>query len=347
MLKVLLVDDEILALEDIQAMVDWEKLGYEIVGATTSTRRAVELYQEHFPHLLITDIVMPAKSGVELGRELLAYGRPLKIFFLTSYQEFSYAKEGIRLGVSEYLVKSELDAESLGAALRRAKEEIEGGVFCEDRIKELIKELTNMSSDELRQAEGQIQDLFYCVKKAANQKYLNTLKAFLINGMAKMCSDYGGEYDDFLNAMPGKGNDVYELEDWFTYCRDEFQEVEKAHIGNGRFSMRKIVAYIRRHYHENLTIQLLADLFYVSTSHLKKVFKEETGYTIMDYVTFCRMEHARELLKCGKYRVGEIASLCGYATPQYFSKVFKESTGCTPFQFQTGGELRENTDKID
>ena len=347
MLKVLLVDDEILALEDIRAMVDWAELGYEIVGATTSTKKAVELYREYFPQLLITDIVMPVKSGVELGKELLTFGKPLKIFFLTSYQEFSYAREGIQMGVSEYLIKNELDAASLGAALKKARKELEGKVCGEDRVEALLKELAGMSSDRLLQADETIRELFERIKENGTGKYQNDLRVCLRECLERLCSGYGEEYRDLPYTIPDKSADAYELENWFGHCRKELLEVEKAHRDGGRFTTRKIVAYIHRHYHENITIQMLADLFYISPSHLKKMFKRETGYTVLDYVTLCRMRRAGVLLKSGEYRVGEISSLCGYATPQYFSKVFKEYTGYTPFDFQAEGEWNEDTDKTD
>ena len=66
MLKVVLADDEKKILLLLQKLIDWERLGYEIVGTANDGLRALELVRELHPDLLITDVRMPGCSGIEL-----------------------------------------------------------------------------------------------------------------------------------------------------------------------------------------------------------------------------------------------------------------------------------------
>lgn len=123
--KVMIVDDEILAIEHIRQLVPWQSLGYEIVCTTTKPSEASALATEHRADLAIVDIVMPGMNGLALCRQLAEQGTVSKIVLLTSYKEFEYAKEAVKLGVSNYWVKHELDAETLKRELGGLRQEIE------------------------------------------------------------------------------------------------------------------------------------------------------------------------------------------------------------------------------
>ncbi|MGO4546261.1 helix-turn-helix domain-containing protein [Paenibacillus sp. 2TAB23] len=123
--KVMLVDDEVLAIEHMQNLISWQQLGYEIVCSTTRSSQVMRLAREHRPDLVIMDIVMPGRDGLALSKDLLTSGNVLKIVLLTSYKEFEYAKEALKLGVSNYWVKHEMDANTLKRELGGLRAEIE------------------------------------------------------------------------------------------------------------------------------------------------------------------------------------------------------------------------------
>jgi len=127
MLKVLLVDDEILAMEDIRAMMEWEAHGYKIVAMSTSSTEALELYKKHRPQIIITDINMPVMNGLALCRELqkLAKNEPLKMILLTAYSDFDYAKSGFEIGVSNYILKHEISENRLLSELEKIRGQIQ------------------------------------------------------------------------------------------------------------------------------------------------------------------------------------------------------------------------------
>jgi len=126
MFRVLLVDDEPLVLIGLQGMVDWGRLGWEIVGTARNGKDALNVIQETHPDLVLCDIKMPVMSGLALAKQCQELDMGLPIFImLTSYEEFDYVKQSINLGVLEYLVKLDLTPQSLENALRRAENRIQ------------------------------------------------------------------------------------------------------------------------------------------------------------------------------------------------------------------------------
>lgn len=105
--------------------------------------------------------------------------------------------------------------------------------------------------------------------------------------------------------------------------------------------INNVIEYIKGHYNEpSLKNNQIADYVGISSGRLCVRFKEEVGQTISDYLTNVRISCARQLLKTGKYKVYEVASLVGFSNSTYFSSVFREKTGVTPIQYN-GGEADE------
>ncbi len=124
-ISILLVDDEILALEYMKNAMDWEKHGYQVSGCATSAKKALDLCGKNMPQIVISDIQMPGMDGLELARRLKEKNPDVAVILLTAYKDFEYAQKGIQYGVSNYLVKHELCEETLFAELDRIRERLE------------------------------------------------------------------------------------------------------------------------------------------------------------------------------------------------------------------------------
>lgn len=105
MLKVFLVEDEFVVREGIKKNVNWEAHGYEFCGEASDGELAFPMIQKLKPDIVITDIRMPFMDGLELSRLIKKEMPWVEIIILTGHQEFEYAKEGIKLGVAQYLSK--------------------------------------------------------------------------------------------------------------------------------------------------------------------------------------------------------------------------------------------------
>lgn len=105
MIKVFLVEDEMLIREGIKSSIEWEKEGYEFVGEASDGELALPMILKGKPDILITDIRMPFMDGLELSKVVKQELPDVKILILSGYDDFSYAKEAIRIGITEYLLK--------------------------------------------------------------------------------------------------------------------------------------------------------------------------------------------------------------------------------------------------
>jgi two-component system response regulator YesN len=123
--KVMIVDDEILAVEDLTRLIPWEEKGFQIVATATNSAKSLELYQKYYPQIIFMDIRMPVMDGLELSRRILSFGHPVKIILLTAYRDFDYAKQAVEIGVSNYLLKHDINESSIFKELDKIRRELE------------------------------------------------------------------------------------------------------------------------------------------------------------------------------------------------------------------------------
>ena len=85
---------------------------------------------------------------------------------------------------------------------------------------------------------------------------------------------------------------------------------------------------------EDLSIERLAEEFFISPSYIRKIFKDKTDKTIKGFTSELRMNHAKSLLEDAHKPINEIASAVGYLTVPSFTTVFKLNTGKTPKEYR-------------
>ncbi|MDC7290041.1 response regulator [Blautia schinkii] len=120
-IRVMLIDDDRLAVSYLESIVDWEALGYEIVGIAYNGKQALKLVHECSPQLVITDIIMPHMDGIELSQKVKEISKDIRVVLLTAYGEFEYARNAMQLGVDYYLMKDEINQDYLEEKLRFLK----------------------------------------------------------------------------------------------------------------------------------------------------------------------------------------------------------------------------------
>lgn len=120
-IRVMLVDDDRLAVSYMKEIVDWENLGYEIVAVAYNGKQALNLIDQCSPHLVITDISMPHMGGIELSEKIKKISQNIRVVLLTAYGEFEYARQAVQLGVDYYLIKDEVDTLYMEEKLKALK----------------------------------------------------------------------------------------------------------------------------------------------------------------------------------------------------------------------------------
>ena len=102
---VLLVDDEEEVIQVIMKKINWEGLGFSVIGYANNGVKALEMVEEFQPDVVMTDIRMPYMDGMELSSRIKTEFPATKILLFTGFDEFEYAKEAIHLELEEYILK--------------------------------------------------------------------------------------------------------------------------------------------------------------------------------------------------------------------------------------------------
>lgn len=125
MTSFIIVDDEPLALESFAELLDWNQYGYTLLGCAANGVAALQLIGEKKPDIVFTDIRMPIMDGLELCEKVREKYPDIKIVILTAYRDFDYAKQALSCGVTEYLLKNQVEEDVVLPLLKRLSEEID------------------------------------------------------------------------------------------------------------------------------------------------------------------------------------------------------------------------------
>ncbi|MCM1038999.1 MAG: response regulator [Roseburia sp.] len=123
-LKVFLVEDESVVREGLRDNIPWQQFGYQFVGEAGDGEMALPLIRKTKPDVLITDIKMPFMDGLTLSHIVSQEFPEMKIIIISGYDDFEYAREAIKVGVDQYLLKP-ITRRTLQKALTEVKEKIE------------------------------------------------------------------------------------------------------------------------------------------------------------------------------------------------------------------------------
>ena len=104
-MKIVIVEDEIRIREGVEKLIKRIPNEYEMIVTAENGEEGLQIILEHQPEIVITDIKMPKMDGIEMLTKLKALGKMPKVIVLSAYSEFEYARQAIKLGVSEYILK--------------------------------------------------------------------------------------------------------------------------------------------------------------------------------------------------------------------------------------------------
>ena len=113
-----------------------------------------------------------------------------------------------------------------------------------------------------------------------------------------------------------------------------FEKIAEQTNSTNTFLVEQVQNYLSDHISENLTLSDLGDVFGINYSSLSNIFSSATGQTIIEYLTFIRMQRAKELLINTNKKIYEICSDIGYSEPKYFIKRFHQIVGVTPKEYR-------------
>jgi AraC-like DNA-binding protein/mannose-6-phosphate isomerase-like protein (cupin superfamily) len=114
-----------------------------------------------------------------------------------------------------------------------------------------------------------------------------------------------------------------------------------------RGHIEKAMNYITLTLPYDLTPETISNFIHISCDYLKHIFKKYTGYSVMEYVAYKRIELAKQLMQNTDLKISDIAMDVGIGNFQYFSTLFKKYTGVTPSQYRKMNQSTNYDDSID
>jgi len=125
MWNLLVVEDEPIVRMGLRSMVDWESYGVSWKAEASNGEEALKILEKEDIHILMTDIRMPGLDGLQLSKLVKKHHPEVQVIILSSYDDFSFVKEALRIGAADYLHKPTMDEEDVAGALHKVIELLE------------------------------------------------------------------------------------------------------------------------------------------------------------------------------------------------------------------------------
>ncbi|MFD0693346.1 response regulator [Paenibacillus sp. GCM10027628] len=349
MIKTLIVDDEPWNRELIKRFGEWEANGMEIVGEAEEGTEAIQLIERLSPDLVITDMRMPGMDGIAFIRHIYQCFPHIQIIVISGYDDFVYAKQAILCQAKDYLLKP-IDPKELNQVLQKCRAAIEA-------ISVPRKSLS-LDIEQLQLIKSVMPALSLYVAELKADKVEHTFQQLLIQLQTFNSVDpveWERIYQEFmllLNELMMKNllkasSLLSEEPVYFSSCDQMIEGLTKAYSAaidqlvqerkyKNKMNLLDIKTYIDHNYTGSLTVEKIAQAFFVSNVYLSRAFRSEFGLTITDYIQHLRMERAKEWLLSEQTPIKTVAELCGYEDVAYFYRVFKKHFGVAPGEMRKG-----------
>jgi len=368
MYKALIVDDEPSVLEGLRIMIPWDKVGFEICAETQNSQDALRKVEEFRPHLLMTDIRMPSKSGLELINEVRKMDLAIEFVILSGYSEFSYAREAIRQGVSYYLLKP-LDTEEIISVLKNIKSKLDNTFLAEYGFtrheienfrKSRILHENLYASDESKketwkfkwdsfdeELTGALQLMNYQGAGKLVDKLFSFIESrdislpearIIVSSCIYQILRFAFENNIKLNiVLPDEFKGELSLDELKKLITGILSKtisllLEKKRV-NSRSYLYRVKSYIDDNYNKDLKVSSLAKMEFMEAGYLGETFARQFGLSINEYINQVRINKAMELIRTTDMKLNDISYAVGYKNYNSFFSHFKKITNAKPTQF--------------
>jgi len=352
--RLIIADDEDLIRTGLLCRNNWKEMGFEVVATLEDGSDVLALMEKERIDVVLTDICMYQVTGLEVARVIQEKYPWVKVVLLSGFREFEYAREAIRCGVYEYLLKP-IDYEKLRLIFKKIKEELDQTAQEElllkcfgeeeyDQLLQLIRLVADSVVGEgeenwrayarlkpvLRESPAEIRDIVV-------KRMLRTLQTKLFQKDPGLADKFAQKLNTIQRMQRGESLDT-SLVELFRQLNDEL--VSKNLISTARSEgnayIQKARGYIGNHLGENFTYKDVAEFVHLSPRHFIRLFRSETGETFSDYVFRTRMEAAIRLLEEKKIRPEDVGEAVGYHDDKYFQQLFRKYTGCLLSEYRRG-----------
>jgi two-component system, response regulator YesN len=355
MIKTLIVDDEKWTRETIKMFGKWENYGIAAIKEAADGQEGLNVIEQWSPDIVITDMKMPGVDGMELLRIVAERYPQIKLIVASGYDDFNYMRQAIRSKVNEYLLKP-INADDLNSALEKCTNEIQSQSRTQLKPFSFInKDISTLVMDFKKTIVSFLDELNLEGFENTMQRFFNELKK--VNGVdTQVLAKIEHEFILILEEQMIKNNcnvlDVYKNEELIYDSGLSLDSIMKKQqvLGNryieymlqfkkrkGRVDLEEIKEYIERNFAEShISLDVLANKFFVSKEYLSKAFKAMYECNITEYIVSRRMEYAKKLIEANELQIKSIAQMVGYEDLSYFYRVFKKYFKISPGEMRQG-----------
>lgn len=330
MTSILLVEDEYLERMAIRHILESSRPNYNIIGEVDNGKDAIKLALQHKPNLILMDIQMPIVSGIEAAK-LIREKIDTDIIFLTAHDEFEYARAGIRLNVSDYLLKpirKEKLLQSIDDVFQKQSIYHETSVTRELTIKRDLK------AANIKKIHDDLNELFHKIAVKDFTYIKNSIEDEVLFISSLVPKNLGSSWKRSVDEIRKIRSDrvwfyslLWLIDQIGFYFYDERKQREDNDLDLS-------TQFIELHLREKLTLSKVSNEVGFSSSYYSRIFKEKYDKNLTDYIQSRRIGLGELLLKNTSLSINEIAEDCGFNEANYFSRVFKERTGLSPTDYQ-------------
>ncbi|MBQ8813149.1 MAG: response regulator [Lachnospiraceae bacterium] len=437
MFKLMIADDNPFVLNELSTIIDWEDFDMCITGTFSNGKSLLDAAKADMPDVVLTDISMPIMNGMDLANALRQLSSDVKIIFISSYADFTYAQKALQMQIFEYILKP-FEEKQLSDTMARILKELQTEYFQRYEQNKTLKQVETFRMHALEKYMCEL--LYHTIEDSRVLSELTTLEVTLYSSyklqLALITPDnetgmfrsstvskirsilYAQKHQDFQAIlMPVADGHLAIL----FICKSDFSDIKnclaqlsidietmtglRATIGFSRsaksfadlpmlyvqakeattqaYSMhiplleykaiqcfsntdypgdnavedvslysngqkitssttkkyiKQIKEYIEAHYAEQITTRDVSSAVYLSTNYANHIFTTKYGFTIYEYVTQCRIEAAKKLLRETDKQVALIAELVGYQGKTNFYISFKRNVGITPTEYRRRAE---------
>ncbi|MCQ6561114.1 response regulator [Paenibacillus mendelii] len=215
------------------------------------------------------------------------------------------------------------------------------GFYPSEMNENLLLHLRLHDEDEIRKNLDAIRT--YIQNQQLSSDYIHTILAGLVSLCLTYIYEMGRKVEDVLpsNFSPFKEiTSKPSIESAFEWITDIYLTAARHSKGVKRSKSGKILESAREYIDSNyansqLKVEDISKHFYIQPRYLLKIFKQELGMSVSDYILETRIQRAKELLISGNnLRLTDISQMVGYSDPGHFSKTFKKHTGLSPSEYE-------------
>lgn len=332
-MNILIVDDEPMIRKGLYKMVESYPSRVGRIELAENGEHAIKLIMAQVPDLIMTDIRMPKKDGLELCKWVHETHPFIRMVVISGHADFEYAQRCIQYGVDDYLLKP-VDRTDIHHALDKIWANKDKGMISLARTEEWISDITekiwHVKLDEIAHSLGQWKG--YCSSTGVTPDILYASLTECLNLLLKRLKVQGYENPhDILLMNSG-------IDDLFASFEDEIngivREIQNRRGKNMKDPMEEAKRYIDEHLFKELTLEEVADMVGLTPNYFSVIFKKTMQESFVQYRTSRRMLHAKKLLAIPHYRIIDVAVEVGYGDYPHFTKTFRKVTGYSPTEYR-------------